>query len=223
MQVWSLLLAELSALPREFRRQCEAGGSASTGGSALLRPALQHGQEARGASPDHCHKAQAGRARDGLSGSSPLLFPKQPARRCHTRAHGCTRKPGHSQCGKEAPVTICEYCLQVMLPPSPCALSWGCLPAARLWGRESEHKAVSNPSWQLPPPQCRLSSLACPCGHPQLCIRAGCCWSDSSILVLPTHMAARLDLVCVCDPQTAADPIQPLAASPSVSRGLGEP
>lgn len=175
MQVWSLLLTELSAsclasqapaLPRDLHRQCEAGGSASAGGSAVLRPALQHGQEARGASPDPCHKAQAGRARDGLSDSSPLLFPKQPARRCHTGARGCTRKPGHSQCGKEAPATICEYCLQVMLPPSPCALSWGCLPAARLWGRESEHKAVSNPSWQLPPPQCRLSSLAAPVATP---------------------------------------------------------
>lgn len=178
MQVWSLLLAELctsawQARPLPYLEKCEAGGSASTGGPAQLRPALQHGQEARGASPDPCHKAQAGRARDGLSDSSPLLFPKQPARRCHTRARGCTRKPGHSQCGKEAPATICEYCLQIMLPPSPCALSWGCLPAAQLWGRDSEHKAVSKPSWQLPPPQCRLSSRACPCGYPSCASEQG--------------------------------------------------
>lgn len=107
------------------------------------------------------HRAQAGRARDGLVGSSPLLFPKQPARRCHTRAHGCTRKPSHSLCGKEVPATTCEYCLRVVLPPFPCAQSRGCVPAALLWGRERKREAVSDPSWQLPPPQCRLNSFVC--------------------------------------------------------------
>lgn len=140
-----------------------AGGSATPGGSALLSPALQDSRgEARGALPAPCHGAQAGRARDGLVDSSPLLFPKQPARRCHTRARGCTRKPSHSPCGKEAPATTCEYCLQVVLPPSPCAQSWGYLPTARLWGRESERQAVSDAGWQLPLPQRRLSSLLCP-------------------------------------------------------------
>lgn len=86
-------------------------------------------------------RAQAGRARGGLADSSPLLFPKQPARRCHTRAHGCTRKPSHSPCGKEASATTCEYCPRVVLP-LPLVLRAKAVTAARLQGRECEHRAV---------------------------------------------------------------------------------
>lgn len=95
---------------------CGAGALQLLAGwlQAMLSLVLQgHSRETGGASAP---RAQAGRAGDGLAGSSPLLFPKQPARRCHTRARGCTRKPSHSPCGKEAPATTCEYCRGLCAP-----------------------------------------------------------------------------------------------------------
>lgn len=157
----SLVLAEPPAAGIVLR--CGAAALRLLAGwlQAMLSLVLRgHSRGARGASAP---RAQAGRAGDGLAGSSPLLFPKQPARRCHTRARGCTRKPSHSPCGKEAPATTCEYCPRVVLP-LPLAPRAGAGPAVRLRGRESEHEAALRPGQLLPGAQCQRGNL---------CIRAG--------------------------------------------------
>lgn len=132
-----------------------------------MRPAPPAWPRSQGGSQQtFATQAQAGRARAGLSGSSPLLFPKQPARRCHTGARGCTRKPGHSPCGKEAPATTCEYCLQVMLPPSPRALSWGCLPAAQLWEGRASTRPSPSPAGSCPLPSAGWAAWHAPVAPP---------------------------------------------------------
>lgn len=143
---------------------CGAGALRLLAGwlQATLSLVLQgHSRESGGASAP---RAQAGRAGDGLAGSSPLLFPKQPARRCHTRARGCTRKPSHSPCGKEAPATTCEYCPRVVLP-LPLAPRAGAGPAVRLRGRESEQEAAPCPGQLLPGAQRQRGNLWIRAGH----------------------------------------------------------
>lgn len=97
--------------------------------------------------------------------------------------------------------------------PLPLVLGAGdCVPTAQLQRRESECEAVSDPGWQLPPPQGRLSSLVCPRAPraaPPAAFRAQSCSGVTSLC----SSEVGFD---VCDPQTVADPL-PAACQPGSS------